>query len=73
MSRVIAAPLAGETLAARGADVLWVTPPSPPIFQPWIGISVGENAQSSTKYSILVTLFTQICEIPNALFGHSNN
>ncbi|KAL7904467.1 CoA-transferase family III domain-containing protein [Trichoderma velutinum] len=30
MSRVIAAPLAGKTLAAHGADVLWVTSPSLP-------------------------------------------
>lgn len=30
MSRVIAAPLAGKTLAAHGADVIWVTSPSLP-------------------------------------------
>lgn len=30
MSRVIAAPLAGKTLAAHGADVLWVTSPNLP-------------------------------------------
>lgn len=30
MSRVIAAPLAGKTLAAHGADVLWVTSPTLP-------------------------------------------
>ncbi|KAG9251297.1 CoA-transferase family III domain-containing protein [Emericellopsis atlantica] len=30
MSRVIAAPLAGRTLAAHGADVIWVTSPSLP-------------------------------------------
>ncbi|OQU97288.1 hypothetical protein CLAIMM_03241 [Cladophialophora immunda] len=30
MSRVIAAPVAGRTLAAHGADVLWVTSPSLP-------------------------------------------
>ncbi|KAF2497806.1 CoA-transferase family III [Lophium mytilinum] len=30
MSRVIAAPLAGKTLAAHGADVIWVTSPNLP-------------------------------------------
>ncbi|KAJ4986129.1 hypothetical protein SVAN01_08393 [Stagonosporopsis vannaccii] len=30
MSRVIAAPVAGKTLAAHGADVLWITSPSLP-------------------------------------------
>lgn len=30
MSRVIAAPLAGKTLAAHGADVIWITSPSLP-------------------------------------------
>jgi len=30
MSRVIAAPLAGKTLAAHGADVLWITSPNLP-------------------------------------------
>lgn len=30
MSRVIAAPLAGKTLAAHGADVLWITSPQLP-------------------------------------------
>lgn len=30
MSRVIAAPLAGKTLAAHGADVLWITSPELP-------------------------------------------
>ncbi|KAI1270326.1 hypothetical protein F5Y18DRAFT_367920 [Xylariaceae sp. FL1019] len=30
MSRVIAAPLAGKTLAAHGADVLWITSPGLP-------------------------------------------
>lgn len=30
MSRVIAAPVAGKTLAAHGADVIWVTSPSLP-------------------------------------------
>lgn len=30
LSRVIAAPLAGKTLAAHGADVLWITGPSLP-------------------------------------------
>ncbi|KAK3637683.1 hypothetical protein LTR56_013515 [Elasticomyces elasticus] len=30
LSRVIAAPVAGRTLAAHGADVLWVTPPNLP-------------------------------------------
>lgn len=30
MSRVIAAHLAGKTLAAHGADVMWITSPSLP-------------------------------------------
>lgn len=32
MSRVIAAPLAGKTLAAHGADVIWITSPGLPDF-----------------------------------------
>ncbi|EAW09510.1 CAIB/BAIF family enzyme [Aspergillus clavatus NRRL 1] len=34
LSRVIAAPLAGKTLAAHGADVLWVTSPTLPDLPP---------------------------------------
>ena len=34
MSRVIAAPVAGKTLAAHGADVLWITSPNLPDLPP---------------------------------------
>lgn len=45
MSRVIAAPLAGKTLAAHGADVIWVTSPSLPAL-PAIDIEFGRGKRT---------------------------
>lgn len=45
MSRVIAAPLAGKTLAAHGADVIWVTSPNLPSL-PDIDIEFGRGKRT---------------------------
>lgn len=45
MSRVIAAPLAGKTLAAHGADVIWVTSPSLPSL-PAIDVEFGRGKRT---------------------------
>ncbi|USW50667.1 Putative CoA-transferase family III [Septoria linicola] len=45
LSRVIAAPVAGKTLAAHGADVLWVTSPNLPSL-PALDIDVGRGKRS---------------------------
>lgn len=44
-SRVIAAPVAGKTLAAHGADVLWVTSPNLPSL-PDLDIDVGRGKRT---------------------------
>jgi len=46
MTRVIAAPVAGRTLAAHGADVLWVTSPSLPD-QPHLDIDTGRGKRTA--------------------------
>jgi hypothetical protein len=45
MSRVIAVPLAGKTLAAHGADVIWVTSPSLPSL-PAIDVEFGRGKRT---------------------------
>ncbi|KAK5996671.1 Formyl-CoA:oxalate CoA-transferase [Cladobotryum mycophilum] len=45
MSRVIAAPVAGKTLAAHGADVLWVTSPNLPSL-PVLDRNLGRGKRS---------------------------
>jgi len=45
MSRVIAAPVAGKTLAAHGADVIWVTSPTLPDL-PDLDIDLGRGKRS---------------------------
>jgi hypothetical protein len=45
LSRVIAAPLAGKTLAAHGADVLWVTSPNLPDL-PEVDIDMGRGKRT---------------------------
>ncbi|KAK4495491.1 hypothetical protein PRZ48_013823 [Zasmidium cellare] len=45
LSRIIAAPVAGKTLAAHGADVLWVTSPSLPD-RPMTDIDVNRGKRS---------------------------
>lgn len=45
MTRVIAAPVAGKTLAAHGADVLWVTSPHLP-HQPELDRDVGRGKRT---------------------------
>lgn len=45
LSRVIAAPVAGKTLAAHGADVLWVTSPNLPSL-PALDIDVGRGKRT---------------------------
>lgn len=45
LSRVIAAPKAGKTLAAHGADVLWVTSPNLPSL-PDLDIDVSRGKRS---------------------------
>ena len=45
MTRVIAAPVAGRTLAAHGADVLWVTSPKLPSL-PALDIDTGRGKRS---------------------------
>ncbi|KAL7792173.1 CoA-transferase family III domain-containing protein [Trichoderma ceciliae] len=45
MSRVIAAPVAGKTLAAHGADVLWVTSPNLPN-QPVLDRDLGRGKRT---------------------------
>lgn len=45
MSRVIAAPLAGKTLAAHGADVIWVTSPNLPAL-PAVDIEFGRGKRT---------------------------
>jgi CoA transferase family III len=45
LSRVIAAPLAGKTLAAHGADVLWVTSPKLPDI-PEVDIDIGRGKRT---------------------------
>ncbi|KAK8098911.1 CoA-transferase family III [Apiospora kogelbergensis] len=45
MSRVIAAPVAGRTLAAHGADVLWVTSPNLPAL-PALDIDVSRGKRT---------------------------
>ena len=46
LSRVIAAPVAGRTLAAHGADVLLVYGPSLPAI-PWLTIDTGRGKRSA--------------------------
>ncbi len=46
MSRVIAAPVAGKTLAAHGADVLWITSPKLPSL-PTLDIDVGRGKRTA--------------------------
>ncbi|RMZ92752.1 hypothetical protein DV736_g62, partial [Chaetothyriales sp. CBS 134916] len=46
MSRVIAAPVAGKTLAVHGADVLWVTSPSLPAL-PALDVDVGRGKRTA--------------------------
>lgn len=46
MSRVIAAPVAGKTLAVHGADVLWVTSPNLPAL-PELDIDVGRGKRTT--------------------------
>lgn len=45
MTRVIAAPVAGRTLAAHGADVLWVTSPQLPSL-PALDVDTGRGKRS---------------------------
>jgi len=46
MSRVIAAPVAGKTLAAHGADVLWITSPNLPAL-PGLDKDVGRGKRTA--------------------------
>ena len=46
MSRVIAAPVAGKTLAAHGADVLWITSPNLPSL-PTLDIDVSRGKRTA--------------------------
>lgn len=52
MSRVIATPVAGKTLAAHGADVLWVTSPTLPD-QPGLDRDLGRGRGRSDSISML--------------------
>lgn len=46
MTRVIAAPVAGRTLAVHGADVLWVTSPSLPD-QPYLDVDTSRGKRTA--------------------------